>query len=222
LSNDAPQTPQPFWEDDVAPESLPLDSRQRLTSQALNFIGILLTLPVLLVPALLLAIYSPLGAWLWVIWVLLITALRYFRVQQRKRLVAQIAEIQARAKTLTGATQIGSAIHVAGHPLLTRDQPIVLALRGNVLSVYGYHNPVLLDSVPIAQLLSIQTVTYDDQRIPHVEVIDSAAQALQLAFIRDGETWTYLLRRMLKVRPIDWYHAIQQARFSISRAGNSG
>ena len=114
---------------------------------------------------------------------------------------------------------MGSAIHVAGHPLLARDQPVVLALSGDTLSIYSYNSPIPIDTLPVRHMTSIHTVVYDDERVPHIEVVDSAAQALQLSFSRDNSTWTFLLRRMQKVRPVDWYHAIQQARLPVAHTG---
>jgi hypothetical protein len=53
---------------------------------------------------------------------------------------------------------------------------------------------------------------YDDERIPHIEAVDSTAQALQITFLREGKQFSALLRRMKKVRPIDWYHLLQKNR----------
>jgi hypothetical protein len=55
-------------------------------------------------------------------------------------------------------------------------------------------------------------VVYDDERVAHIDVIDSAAQALQLEFLWRGEKCACLFRRMINPRPIDWYDAIQKAR----------
>ena len=101
---------------------------------------------------------------------------------------------------------------MAGHPLLQRDQPIVLALVGDQLNLHSYESPVPLDTIPLQNIQAVQTVSYDDDRVPHVDVIDSAAQAIQLTFIWREQTCTCLFRRMKKMRPIDWYQALQQAR----------
>jgi hypothetical protein len=53
---------------------------------------------------------------------------------------------------------------------------------------------------------------YDDERVPHIDVIDSAAQALQVTVAANGKEYTCLFRRLRKVRAIDWYHAIQKAK----------
>ena len=72
--------------------------------------------------------------------------------------------------------------------------------------------PLPIDRISIQDIKALKTVVYDDDRIPHTEVIDSAAQALQLEFIWMSKECTCLFRRMRKVRPIDWYHSIQQRR----------
>ena len=121
-------------------------------------------------------------------------------------------EIQENALNHTRADHLGSAIHVAGHPLLERDQEVVLALGDRQLSIYDYDVSSPIVVFGIEELDKVQTVSYDDDRVPHVDVIDSAAQALLLTFEFGGDTYTALFRRMLQVKPIDWYHAIQQAR----------
>lgn len=131
---------------------------------------------------------------------------------RRKSLTARAALVQQRAREQIGASTMGSAIHVAGHPLLDREQPVVIALRGDQLLFFSYQNRNPIDVLPIGELQDIRTVVYDDDRVPHVDVIDSTAQALQLTFTWRGHTCTSLFRRMHKVRPIDWYQAIQQAR----------
>ena len=111
-------------------------------------------------------------------------------------------------------------IHLAGHPFLSRDQPVVLALANGSLSIYDYASAIPLDTLSPADLLAVPTVVYDDDRVPHLEAIDSAAQAIQLEFTRSGKTWTCLFHHMQKLRPIDWYHAIQQAAFLQSSETN--
>jgi hypothetical protein len=53
---------------------------------------------------------------------------------------------------------------------------------------------------------------YDDERTPHIDAVDSTAQALQIIFRREGREFTALLRSMKKLRPIDWYHTLQKSR----------
>jgi len=158
-------------------------------------------------------------AWLWIIVMTLMLVRGYFLWRRGQLLTKRVAEIQQGARLRTGAAQIGSAVHVAGHPLLTRDQPVVLALSDETLSFFSYDSAVPIDTLPIRQLQSVHTVVYDDERVPHIEVIDSAAQALQLTFTREGAVWTCLFKQMRKVRPVDWYHALQQARMLISHTG---
>ncbi len=52
-----------------------------------------------------------------------------------------------------------------------------------------------------------------DERIPHTDVINSTAQALQFTYKVNDREYTCLFRRMRKVHPIDWYHELQKARF---------
>jgi hypothetical protein len=103
-------------------------------------------------------------------------------------------------------------VHVAGHPQLEREQNVLLALTFPNLSVYSYETDQALVIMPLEQIVSIQTVVYDEDRIPHVDVVDSTAQALQLILKYNEQEVACLFRRMKKVRPIDWYHAIQRAR----------
>lgn len=105
-----------------------------------------------------------------------------------------------------------SAIHVAGHPLLKRDQEVLLSLNRAWLSIYDHDSSELVTRLDVNELDKFQTVSYDDQRVPYVNVIDSAAQAILLTFEFEGETCTALFRNMLDVRPIDWYQAILKAR----------
>ena len=107
---------------------------------------------------------------------------------------------------------MGSAIHVAGHPALERDQAIVLALTEDQLQFYEYDEAKPLAGLPLIDIRAVKTIVYDDERVPHAEVVDSAAQALQIEFEWNGLVWTSLFRAMKQIRPIDWYHAIQQAR----------
>ena len=60
------------------------------------------------------------------------------KVRQKKTKEDQTASIQQRAREITGASLIGSALHVAGHPRLEMKQPVVLALRQKTLSIYPY------------------------------------------------------------------------------------
>lgn len=133
------------------------------------------------------------------------------RRQIRKEIIAS-SEIRQRTRDHLGATTIGSAIHVAGHPKLARDQPIVIALINDHLAFFSYEGGEPIDWLPLADIHTIQMVVYDADRIPHVEVIDNTAQALQIRFTRGGREWVCLFRRIREVRPIDWFHILEQAR----------
>jgi len=102
--------------------------------------------------------------------------------------------------------------NTAGHPLFERDQPVVLALKGDKLSIHTYQSQVPVDVLRMDDIKAIHTVVYDDERVPHIDVIDSAAQALQVTVTLNGKEYTCLFRRLRKVRVIDWYHAIQKAK----------
>ena len=124
-------------------------------------------------------------------------------------------DTQEWARITTGSSTIGSAVHVAGHPLLERNQPIVLAPIDNHLSIFRYGSDQPVGIILLKDISSIHTVVYDDERVPYIEVFDSAAQALQISITKQGLPVTFLVRSMHKVRPIDWYHAIENARFTL-------
>jgi len=134
--------------------------------------------------------------------------------KQRKAYIDKAKEVQERARESLHASAIGSAVHVAGHPLLARNRPVVLAICSDRLQIHSYETDLPLDSLRFDEITKFQTVVYDDEHVPHLDVIDSAAQAIQIKFQRAGEEWVCLFHRMKKVRPIDWYHAFQEARFS--------
>ena len=81
------------------------------------------------------------------------------------------------------------------------------------MSIHSYQSQVALDEIPVSAIMAAHTVVYDEDRIPHIEVIDNTAQALQIEYRAQGQVWTCLFRRMKKARPIDWHHAIQRARY---------
>jgi hypothetical protein len=140
----------------------------------------------------------------------------YVRKRRNNAEIATAKSIQERARELTRAEHIGSAIHTAGHPLLSQNQPIVMALRGDRLSIYTYESFNPIDTILISQIDKLQTVVYDRDRIPHVEVIDKTAQALQLVLRVNGKEFVTLFRRFRNLKAIDWYHAIQKARNNLN------
>jgi hypothetical protein len=164
---------------------------------------------------LLLYLLAPILRWIWLIAIALMFGLIIYLGNRKKLSLLQITEIQQKAREQSGASVIGSAIHVAGHPLLEREQPVVLALTSDSLKIFGYDDQVPIDNILLNQMVALHTVVYDDERIPRIDIVDSTAQALQVTFKLQGKEFTCLFRRMLKVRPIDWYHEIQKARWQL-------
>jgi hypothetical protein len=133
-------------------------------------------------------------------------------ISRGRKMHSRIRMIQERAQEITGADSLGSALHTAGHPLLQVDQPVVLALRAGVLSIYAYSSATPLDRIPVDRIESVATVVYDEDRIPHTAVADASAQALQITFLWREQACVAVFRMMRQVRPIGWYQAIQTAR----------
>ena len=204
-------TPAPFWKDD--PET---PSTSHLMGRATKLITITFVIRFILVIAGAFAFFyfvlSKVLAFGWLFLMLYSLGLGFYRRRQLQRQEQEIALLKQRAREKTGASFIGSAVHVAGHPLLEREQPVVLALSSEGLGIYPYDRPVPLDTLTAGQMLRIATVVYDDERIPHLDTVDSTAQALQLTVEIQGQEFTVLFRRMRSVRPIDWYHALQKSR----------
>ncbi len=212
-----PDTEQPFWKDEANPYAPPLSrNAERAQHVALGFFALYRIVWYLLIVAIfvLLAIKFPLF-WVVVIFEIAVAVLvfrNYLLLMAKARGQLPAAEIQRLAKERTGADVIGSAIHTAGHPLLALNQPVVLALKGRELSVYNYNSPEPMDTIHVGDIQDVQLVTFDDERVPHANVIDNTAQAIQLAFQFRGVLITCSFRRMYKVRAIGWFQAIQAAR----------
>lgn len=200
---------QPFWKDETGVSFSLSSKHQRFPIY--SYISIAIR-AIILVVILALAYRSPIAVSLAVIVIGIPLATRIYALFWAKSRQQNIDEIQNLARQRVGASHIGSALHVAGHPLLQRDQPVVLALVGDQLQIHGYESPSPLDTIPLRNIQSVQTVSYDSDRIPHVEVIDSAAQAIQFNFLWRDQTCSCLFRSMKKMRPIDWYQTIQQTR----------
>jgi len=132
---------------------------------------------------------------------------------QRRKKITIIQQLQEQAKFSVGAEIIGSATHVAGHPLLERNQQVVLAIHGNLLSFYSFEKEIPIDQISVSDIETVQTIVYDDDRIPHADQIDPAAQALQIKFNTRGSSWTCLFNRMRKIKPVDWYQVINEAKY---------
>jgi hypothetical protein len=202
-------TNQPFWKDEPELKSVKLHNS---FMPFLKIYNVILLIFFVSIPAYFLAIVSKSLGLAWLGLMILVYALSFYQIRYRKSKVNNIDEIQKHAKVTIGALQIDSAVHVAGHPLLQREQPIVLALVSDSLNIYAYENPTPLDTIPLKNIQGIYTVSYDDDRVPHIDAIDSVAQALQITFIWHEQPCICLFRRMGKIKPIDWYHAIQQVR----------
>ncbi len=199
---------QPFWKD--APDAS-LGSLPRPLNWIIGYFSIATQLLFLLTIAALLS-FQPILMWVWIALYgafIFRGVILHFR---NRNSIQTTDEIQQLARQRLSASHIGSALHVAGHPLLQRDQPIVLALVGDQLSIHSYESPTPLDAIPLRNIQTVQTVSYDDERVPIMDVIDSAAQAIQITFLWRGQPCACLFRRMKGMRPIDWYQALQQAR----------
>jgi hypothetical protein len=213
---------EPFWIDEPNPYSRPGASATKgsltwLISGIFKAYALVVRLFIFAL-IIFLAIKFPL---LWIIVLLeaVILSVRIFAPRLKETRQAKAVRIQSLAKDKTGADYLGSAIHTAGHPLLHVNQPVVLALKDSELSIYSYENATPIDILSIDELLAVNPVVFDDDYIPHVGVIDNTAQALQISFQRQGNTYICSFRRMYKVRPIEWYQAIQKARFISGKAG---
>jgi hypothetical protein len=203
----------PFWVDDQTLDQFQTPSRRQGSSHWRVSVRIALTFGILIF-IVIYAIFSDVTTLLIIAVIYLaIVAFPYLVSLWAKSKSKDVAKIQELARQRINASEIGSAIHVAGHPFLERDQPVVIALIKGQISFFGYDSSKPINTLDLKAINSLQTVVYDHDRVPHVEVIDSAAQALQMTVTYDSRTWTCLFRRMRPLRPIDWYHAIKQASF---------
>jgi hypothetical protein len=206
----------PFWKDDIENTIAIKPFTFRMSGWYAKLMVVVVQLSAFLIPAAILVLISPLLMYVWLIVVILIYVNWFFHQRKKRQAIQDIETTQKKAYTLIGTTHLGSAIHVAGHPLLQREQPIVLALVDDQLNIYGFETSTPLDTIYLKSIQAINTVVYDDERVPHIDVIDSAAQALQITFSWHEQSCTCIFRRMRKVRPIDWYHAIQQNRLQLA------
>jgi hypothetical protein len=211
MFGDKSQGKQPFWIDDPYPYSSARKNKNGFLSQALRLFQLAVYVAILIICIFAAIRFPPL--WFLAIFQLGFVIIKIFPWQRyANNRISRAETVQQAAREKTGASLIGSAIHTAGHPLLQVNQPIVLALIDSELRFYSYTNPIPLDTLDTKDLLSIDTIIYDDDRIPHIGIVDNTAQALQLSFLRNGIKCTCLFRRMYKVRPIEWYQAIQATR----------
>lgn len=203
-----------FWKD----RRSQYDSRglpsERVLSVWRIIMSIYLGLVSVAVPALVFAIIAKPLLYVWLALCLFIL-LNMLRVSRRARADAvAISTMQENAYRLTGASLMGSANHVAGHPRLVRDQRVLLAVAGSALRIHGFATPEPLDEIQGTAIRKVELVVYDDERIPHTDAIDPAAQALQVTFDRGANTSRCLFNRMVDHRPIDWFHELEKLRFS--------
>ena len=137
----------------------------------------------------------------------------YYVIQKRSESYKKETDTLQKVRELSGADVIGRAIHVAGHPMLDREQPLILALLSNRLVFYTDKNSEPLADIDLDSIQAVKTVIYDKERNPRTDVIDTAAQVLQIEFDKKGAVYTGMFRKMRGMRPIDWYHSLQQARY---------
>ncbi|HTX90694.1 MAG TPA: hypothetical protein VMC09_05700 [Anaerolineales bacterium] len=207
----APLSTQPFWKEE--PDFSP--SAQKTFHNLTGLIAIYRFIFAFLIYGsvfFLFYFFSPILAGVWLLLILLLYSLGYSSRRRRKLALRSIADTQQRAHDSTGASLIGSAVHVAGHPGLEREQKVVIALASPNLALYSYESDQPIVVIPLQKITAVQTVVYDDERVPHVDVVDSSAQAIQLVIQYGKQEVACLFRRMKRVRPVDWYHAIQKAR----------
>ena len=207
---------EPFWIDEPNPYSRPSENKTKGNMTGLvsrMFTGYMLIARILIFALIVyLAIQFPVF-WLLVLFEGIVLSIRIFVPRIKETQQAKAVRIQQLAKDKTGANYLGSAIHTAGHPLLQVNQPVVLALKDSELSIYAYDSPTPIDTLSLDEINAVNPVVFDDDYIPHVGAIDNTAQALQISFQRKNVECICSFRRMYKVRPIEWYHAIQKARF---------
>ena len=199
----------PFWKDESELKSVKLPNSFMPFFKIYN---IVLMVFFAAIPVYFLTLISKYLGLAWLVLMILIYASFIYQKRYHKNVISDIDEVQKHAKELIGASQMGSAIHVAGHPLLQQEQPIVLALVDDHINIYAYDSSTPLDTISLKSIQGVYAVSYDDDRVPHIDAIDSAAQALQLTFLWCEQPCTCLFRRMRTMKPIDWYHSIQQVR----------
>jgi hypothetical protein len=215
MGKDNPKEKAPFWVDPVG-SGKPYEWTKKDKFSIGGFIFRRLVTVVFLFFVAISSIKSKGSFILWILagFYLLMIGINIYPIWRSRSRSRNAKEIQERARNQTNASHIGSAIHVAGHPKLDRDQPVVLALDQSRLSFYGYDSPVPLDTLELADIGSMDLIGYDDERVPIRGALDGSAQVLEIMFARGPDQWKSMFRKMRPLRPIDWYHAIQQAKFN--------
>lgn len=127
------------------------------------------------------------------------------------RRAARIERVQAQALATTGAERLGTAIHTAGHPQLEANQPVVLALKGDVVTVYGYESARPLTSFSGREIHAITPLALDDDGVFRPAPVANVTQALELKLAWKETECTCVFRKMLKVRALEWYQLLSRA-----------
>lgn len=203
-----------FWKDKQSPFDSPGPATKRFFSVWWSVMNIVLGFVAAATIAL---VFDLIGKPLLYAWLALclFIPLNVIRAWRRARAEAgAISTMQENGYRLTGASLMGSANHVAGHPRLDRDQRVLLAVVGSSLRICSFDAPEPLDEIRGAAISKLELVVYDDERIPRTDAIDPAAQALQITFDRGADASRCLFNRMVDHRPIDWFHELDKARIS--------
>jgi hypothetical protein len=219
MTGTSTETEPPFWVEDPFPYSTATAIKPMLIEQVLLGSASCFRIVELFILFGILALFAqkyPV-AWIFmaviaclILAMILRSLLAYRRRAENPR--ARAMRIQRLAQERTGADLMGSALHTAGHPLLKRNQPVVLGLGGDQLSIRSYSNSDPIDVIGVRDIQSVQTIVLDDELMAHTDVVDSTAQAFQLSVSARGTTYTCSFRRMYKVRAIEWYRALEAAR----------
>ena len=210
---------QPFWKDEPDNQVSRVKNPKWINVYSIFIIVLINLFSYFLLFFLFYKISSVLALFLFIFYIILFgmgIVLGINRRKQTKLVQKNILQIQEQAREKTKALLIGSAVHVAGNPNLLREQNIVLALTSSELLIFSYDHDVPIETINLNQITAIHTVVYDDDRIPHMETVDSTAQALQITNKYRNSCYDCLFRNMKKIRPIDWYHGIQKARLQNS------
>lgn len=202
----------PFWLDDPIALGWNASARSNRVGRWPRWIGP--AIRVVIVLALIVLAWRYPAAWAVIVLLAVRSGLQIAALLGMDAHLARIERIQAQAQATTGADRLGSAIHTAGHPQLQANQPIVLALKGEVVTIYGYDSARPLASFTGRDIRAITPLAYDDDGIPRPTAAFEAVQALELKLAWKTDTCTCVFRKMLKVRAIEWYHVLSQARLA--------
>jgi len=135
------------------------------------------------------------SSWFVLAYFFFILVMSIYSYLKKKTRYSQVEGIQQKAREITGASVIDSA-------LVHHD-----------FNIYSYLDSTPVSRIPLSEIKSVKLIVYDDERIPHSDIIDSAAQALELRFTFRESECTALFRKMINIRPIDWFHHISCTQF---------